>query len=148
MGTYAKLQERQWFYGETTASEDGVIIQDPADWVDCGGYADVFITAKVNSVETAGTETMALCLFTMDKKRTAAKMEDPPDGPLTKVKVFDPVDSGKWYKHLSTLEHASISATENPVERFLFWALSVERKATNGTFGVDFEIDLTLKRPA
>jgi hypothetical protein len=146
MGARAVLARKQSVRG-TTAGGNVQIAQDPDEWLDCGNWADAFITVRVDYAAPYGSESIGIWLMTLDEKRSSFAA-GPPDGPLTVVKAFGTVATGKWYKHLATLENASIGALSNPVERWLFWAVASDIGATGGDFQVDFSIDVTLKRPA
>lgn len=147
MGARASLQKTITVRGDTTGG-NVQILQDPDGWLDCGNWADVFVTAKVDFVEAASGEAPDIYLMTLDEKRTAFALEGPPDGPLVAVKGFSGVVTGGWYKHLATLEYATKGVDENPVERWLFWAVACDKVTTGGAFQVTFSIDVTLKRPA
>ena len=146
MGAIAFLQKEITVTGDTSAG-DVQRIQPMDGWLDMLNWADAVITIQTYTVNLNGAgDTADIMLATTDTKR-AGVFDIVPNGPIWDAWTESSIASDQFYKKVLTLEDATVTGGNYPVERWLNWVLTVH-KSTGGTFSVTFEITVTAKNPA
>jgi hypothetical protein len=134
MGAVLLMQDRITLSDSTGRTTPLVNTQDEDQWSDGGAWADVIFTVQTFGINLFSSDTADIAIMTSPTKDPTLAQE--------MLKLEDIAADTVYARNVL------LASATNPMQRYIFWKVTVADDATGGPFTLSFRVLAMLKRRA